>query len=475
MPEALEYGIRFEFADEEEEPIIKVIGVGGGGSNAVNHMFRMGVNDVDFIVCNTDRQALTNSPVKTKIQLGALLTSGLGAGTNPEVGRQAALENAEDIRKVLGEPTKMVFITAGMGGGTGTGAAPVIAQIAREMGLLTIAVVTAPFDFEGIEKLDQAMRGIDELKEYCDTVLVILNDKLAEIFEDFPMDQAFAKADDVLANAVKSIAEIITVQGEINVDFMDVKRVLEGAGQAVMGSADAVGETRALTAIQDALNSPLLNDRDIRGAKRILLTMASGPEARTTMRELQVITGYIKEKIGRDKQAHLFKYGTIKDEKLGKNLRVTVIAAGFDLPAERPDFPPRDWQQPEPKKEKEEIVDEFLFPPLVEEEARPEIQTVEEVENPLTQTGGGMSVPAPVFEETQTRGDYSTLDDDILVEEKREDDLLQIQKMVESFIQVRFSDRERELETPTFIRQKLTLYELPMLPEKEFIRSRLND
>ncbi len=293
-------------------------------------MFRMGVKDVDFIVCNTDRQSLTNSPVKTKIQLGALLTSGLGAGTNPEVGRQAALENTDDIRQLLGEPTKMVFITAGMGGGTGTGAAPVIAQIAREMGLLTIAVVTAPFDFEGIEKLDQAMRGIEELKEYCDTVLVILNDKLAEIFEDFPMDQAFAKADDVLANAVKSIAEIITVQGEINVDFMDVKRVLEGAGQAVMGSADSEGETRALTAIQDALNSPLLNDRDIRGAKRILLTMASGPEARTTMKELQIITGYIKEKIGKDKQAHLFKYGTIKDKSLGKNLRVTVIAAGFD-------------------------------------------------------------------------------------------------------------------------------------------------
>ncbi|MGV3559882.1 cell division protein FtsZ [Larkinella arboricola] len=474
MPEALEYGIRFEFADEEEEPIIKVIGVGGGGSNAVNHMFRMGVNDVDFIVCNTDRQALTNSPVKTKIQLGALLTSGLGAGTNPEVGRQAALENAEDIRKVLNEPTKMVFITAGMGGGTGTGAAPVIAQIAREMGLLTIAVVTAPFDFEGIEKLDQAMRGIDELKEYCDTVLVILNDKLAEIFEDFPMDQAFAKADDVLANAVKSIAEIITVQGEINVDFMDVKRVLEGAGQAVMGSADAVGETRALTAIQDALNSPLLNDRDIRGAKRILLTMASGPEARTTMRELQVITGYIKEKIGKDKQAHLFKYGTIKDEKLGKNLRVTVIAAGFDLPAERPDFPPKDWSQRAPIKGQEEVMDDF---PLVEEEIKPEMQTVDEVENPLTQTSGDIHAPAPVpvYDETPTRGDYPNFDEGFLVEEKREDDLLQIQKMVESFVQVRYSDRERELETPAFARQKVTLYELPLLNEKDFIRSRLND
>ncbi|GAB3269034.1 cell division protein FtsZ [Larkinella harenae] len=474
MPEALEYGMRFEFPDDEEEPIIKVIGVGGGGSNAVNHMYRMGVKDVDFIVCNTDRQALANSPVKTRIQLGALLTSGLGAGTNPEVGRQAALENTEDIRLLLGEPTKMVFITAGMGGGTGTGAAPVIAQIAREMGLLTIAVVTAPFDFEGIEKLDQAMRGIEELKEYCDTVLVILNDKLAEIFEDFPMDQAFAKADDVLANAVKSIAEIITVQGEINVDFMDVKRVLEGAGQAVMGSADSVGENRALTAIQDALNSPLLNDRDIRGAKRILLTMASGPEARTTMKELQIITGYIKEKIGKDKQAHLFKYGTIKDETLGKNLRVTVIAAGFDLPSERPDFPPKDWHQPEPKKD-----DGVKNLPFVEEEVQAEIEVDTEVEaEPHTLTPTGVSADLPTYEETPTRGAYPQPQvrlEDILVDEKREDDLLQIQKMVEAFAQVRYQDRERELETPAFMRQKLNLYELPLLDERDIVRSRLND
>ncbi|MFC5410795.1 cell division protein FtsZ [Larkinella bovis] len=469
MPEALEYGMRFEFPDEEDEPIIKVIGVGGGGSNAVNHMFRMGVKDVDFIVCNTDRQALTNSPVKTKIQLGALLTSGLGAGTNPEVGRQAALENTEDIRQLLGEPTKMVFITAGMGGGTGTGAAPVIAQIAREMGLLTIAVVTAPFDFEGIEKLDQAMRGIEELKEYCDTVLVILNDKLAEIFEDFPMDQAFAKADDVLANAVKSIAEIITVQGEINVDFMDVKRVLEGAGQAVMGSADAEGDARALSAIQDALNSPLLNDRDIRGAKRILLTMASGPEARTTMKELQIITGYIKEKIGKDKQAHLFKYGTIKDKTLGKNLRVTVIAAGFDLPTERPDFPPTNWQQPQHKK------GEVIENPPIEEELKPELETVDETGETLEPTPTGVTAPLPrVYEETPTRGNYANLED-ILVDEKREDDLLQIQKMIESFTQTRLPERERELETPAFIRQKVNLYEIPLLDERDIIRTRLND
>ncbi len=462
--------MRFEFPDEEDDPIIKVIGVGGGGSNAVNHMFRMGVKDVDFIVCNTDRQSLTNSPVKTKIQLGALLTSGLGAGTNPEVGRQAALENTDDIRQLLGEPTKMVFITAGMGGGTGTGAAPVIAQLAREMGLLTIAVVTAPFDFEGIEKLDQAMRGIEELKEYCDTVLVILNDKLAEIFEDFPMDQAFAKADDVLANAVKSIAEIITVQGEINVDFMDVKRVLEGAGQAVMGSADSEGETRALTAIQDALNSPLLNDRDIRGAKRILLTMASGPEARTTMKELQIITGYIKEKIGKDKQAHLFKYGTIKDKSLGKNLRVTVIAAGFDLPAERPDFPPTNWKQPEPELKKEEVTDELPG----DEEEDTELVTEDQPQGADTLTRGGGNIEVAPIPDPVTRPHLTSIDD-ILIDEKREDDLLLIQKMIEGFSQGRYSERERELETPAFARQKVNLYEIPLLDERDIIRTRLND
>ncbi|WP_128547928.1 cell division protein FtsZ [Larkinella soli] len=464
MPEVLEFGMRFEYPDEEDQPIIKVVGVGGGGSNAVNHMYRMGVKDVDFVVCNTDRQSLTNSPVPTKIQLGALLTSGLGAGTNPEVGRQAALENTEDIRQLLGEPTKMVFITAGMGGGTGTGAAPVIAQIAREMGLLTIAVVTAPFDFEGIEKLDQAMRGIEELKEYCDTVLVILNDKLAEIFEDFPMDQAFAKADDVLANAVKSIAEIITVQGEINVDFMDVKRVLEGAGQAVMGSADSEGETRALSAITEALNSPLLNDRDIRGAKRILLTMASGPDARTTMNELKIITGYIKEKIG--KQAHLFKYGTIKDKTLGKQLRVTVIAAGFDLPAEPQDFPPSNWKLPM-ELEKEMVSDQL---PAEEESFAQENETSENEAPILTPTGiGTMAAP---FEDIGRRA-VNPVPADILIDEEREDDLLQIQKMVEGFVATRYS--ERDLETPAFMRQKVTLYELPLIPDHDLVRSRLND
>ncbi|MBC8153156.1 MAG: cell division protein FtsZ, partial [Bacteroidetes bacterium] len=341
-----DHAYTFDLPDENL-PFFMVVGVGGGGSNAVNHMFKLGVKDVDFIVCNTDRQALQNSPVPKKLQLGAHLTKGLGAGTNPEVGKQAALENPDDIRHLLGEPTQMVFITAGMGGGTGTGAAPVIAQIAREMGLLTIAVVTAPFDFEGTEKIEQAMQGIEELKLHCDTVLVILNDKMAEIYEKLPLRQAFAKADDVLANAVKSIAEIITVRGDINVDFMDVKRVLEQAGQAVMGSADAEGEERAVKAIEEALNSPLLNERDIRGAKRILLTMSSSSEHETAMYEQRTITKFIQDKIGKD--AWLFKHGAIIDDSLGAKLRVTVIAAGFDLPPDQKPFPSGTITRPEPE------------------------------------------------------------------------------------------------------------------------------
>lgn len=456
----LEYGFTFDLPVEEDKPIIKVVGVGGGGGNAVNHMFKMGVKDVDFIVCNTDRQALMNSDVPRKLQLGAHLTKGLGAGTNPEVGRQAALENTEDIRQLLGEPTQMVFITAGMGGGTGTGAAPVIAQIAREMGLLTIAVVTAPFDFEGEEKLEQAMLGINELKEYCDTVLVILNDKLAEIFLDFPMDQAFAMADDVLANAVKSIAEIITVRGDINVDFMDVKRVLEQAGQAVMGSADADGSERALRAIEEALNSPLLNDRDIRGAKRILLTMASGPEARATMSELRTITRYIQDKIG--KQAHLFKYGTIMDESLGKNLRVTVIAAGFDLPPQ--DFPT--YREPEP-----ELIPEAVPELMIDEEVTAQLdEELRKEDVSLTPTSIGTMPQAMV---DMGRRATTPMPVDVLIEEEREDDLLQIKQMIENFTLNRF--QEKDLESPAFLRQRLMLHELPMIPDHELIRSRLND
>src|SRR3954469_1558218 len=249
---------------QEENSIIKVIGVGGGGSNAVNHMFRLGIKGVDFIICNTDKQALEKSPVKNKIQLGEKSTRGLGAGSIPEVGRDAALESLEEIKNFLGTETQMVFITAGLGGGTGTGAAPVIASIARELGILTVGICTLPFMFEGKKRKMQADAGLEEMKKYVDTLLVISNDKLREIYGNLKMSEAFAHADDVLTGAAKSIAEIISLHMHVNVDFNDVKTVMKDSGVAIMGSAVASGENRSIKAVEEALNSPLLNDNDIR-------------------------------------------------------------------------------------------------------------------------------------------------------------------------------------------------------------------
>jgi len=276
----------------EDAPIIKVIGVGGGGSNAVNHMHVKGIKDVGFVVCNTDKQALMRSTIENKIQLGADLLKGLGAGTDSATGRKAAEESIEYIRQLMQPPTQMVFITAGMGGGTGTGAAPVIAQVAKEMGMLTVAVVTAPYSHEGRSKKNQALEGINALKKHCDTVLVILNDELAKLYGKLPILRAYEHADNILSNAVKSIAEIITVHGSVNSDFMDVKKVLENAGTSVMSSASASGENRAELAIEAALNSPLLNNRDIRGAQKILITLASSTdeEYMATLDEQMAIT-----------------------------------------------------------------------------------------------------------------------------------------------------------------------------------------
>ncbi len=315
-------------ANQMEPAIIKVIGVGGGGSNAVNYMFEKKIKDVEFAVCNTDRQALANSPVPVKIQLGATLTQGLGAGTDALKGKEAALETIEEIKALLGGSTQMVFITAGMGGGTGTGAAPVIAQLAKEMGKLTVAVVTAPYTWEGLDKKEQALQGIEELKEYSDTVLVVLNDKLEELFEDMTLTQAFAEADGILLNAVKSISEIITTNGNINTDFKDVEKVLKKAGQSVMGTAESTGPERARIAIQAALDSPLLNDKDIKGAKRILVTLATSKKHEATMKEQREIWQYVLSQVGGE--ARMFKLGTITDDTLNDKLRVTIVAAGFD-------------------------------------------------------------------------------------------------------------------------------------------------
>ncbi len=307
--------------------IIKVIGVGGGGSNAVNNMYKRGIKDVSFVVCNTDLQALKSSPIQHKLQIGINLTGGLGAGANPEVGKNAALESKDDIKALLSDHTKMVFITAGMGGGTGTGAAPVIAGISEKLGILTVGIVTAPFSFEGKKKWEQAQEGIKQLKKHCDTVLVILNDRLKAVLGNLSIGNAFEQADNVLTTAAKSIAEIITVPGYVNVDFEDVKTVMQNAGAAVMGSGQAEGEKRALKAAEAALMSPLLDYKDIHGAKKILLSIVSGKDAELQMDELTVITDYIQEQIGTDAEM-IFGHGS--DAQLKENIRVTVIATGFE-------------------------------------------------------------------------------------------------------------------------------------------------
>ena len=305
--------------------IIKVIGVGGGGSNAVNHMYRNGIKDVDFVVCNTDAQALANSPVQVKIQLGSSLTEGRGAGNKPAIGREAAIENLDDVIEVLVNNTKMVFITAGMGGGTGTGAAPIIAKAAKELNILTVAIVTIPFRNEGQRRVNQALEGIAELEKYVDSLLVVNNEKIREMYGNLRVSEAFAKADDVLAIAAKGIAEIITVHGYINVDFADVETVMTNSGVAIMGSAMATGIDRAIQAVTQALKSPLLNDNNIAGARNILLNITSGSEE-LTMDEIGQITDYIQSCCG--EEADLI-WGNGIDEKLGDSICVTVIATGF--------------------------------------------------------------------------------------------------------------------------------------------------
>lgn len=311
---------------QNRSSIIKVLGIGGGGSNAVNYMFKQGIQDVNFIICNTDQQALSNSPVPVKVQIGATLTEGLGAGNMPEKGRQAAIENLDDVMKALGPTTKMVFLTAGMGGGTGTGAAPVIAKACKESGILTVGIVTIPFAFEGQKRIRQALGGIQELTNHVDSLLVINNEKLREIYGDLALSEAFEKADDVLATAAKGIAEIITVHGSVNVDFADVETVLRDSSVAIMGSGSATGENRALQAIKDAVTSPLLNSNDITGAKSILLNITSGKKE-ITMDEVGEITDYVNGSAADDA---LIIWGTCMDPRLEDEVSVTVIATGFE-------------------------------------------------------------------------------------------------------------------------------------------------
>jgi cell division protein FtsZ len=314
-------------APEKEHSIIKVIGVGGGGGNAVNHMYREGIHDVTFVLCNTDAQALNDSPVPVHLQLG---TEGLGAGNRPERARQAAEESIEDIKNMLSDGTRMAFITAGMGGGTGTGAAPVIAQVSKEMGILTVGIVTIPFRFEGDRKIDQALDGVERMADHVDALLVINNERLREIYGELSVLDAFGKADDTLSIAAKSIAEIITVHGLINLDFNDVKTVLKDGGVAIMSTGYGEGEGRVKKAIDDALNSPLLNDNDVFNSKKVLLSISfagsKDGQASLMMDEMNDVNDFMA-KFG----DYEIKWGLATDPELGKKVKVTILATGFGI------------------------------------------------------------------------------------------------------------------------------------------------
>jgi len=313
--------IKFE-SPKNQSSIIKVLGVGGGGSNAVDHMLSQGIKGVDFIICNTDAQALQNSMVPNKVQLGS---KGLGAGSIPSVGREAALENIDQIKSLLQTNTQMLFITAGMGGGTGTGGAPVIAQVARELGILTVGIITLPFSFEGRKRRQQADLGVEEMRKYVDTLLIISNDKLREQYGNLKLSEAFGKADDILTTAAKGIAEIITVPGYINVDFEDVKTVMKDSGVAIMGTGVAEGPNRARAAVESALNSPLLNDNNIKGASNILLYISSGSDE-ISMDEVSEITEYIQTESGNSAE---IIWGNGTEDSLGDLISITIIATGF--------------------------------------------------------------------------------------------------------------------------------------------------
>ncbi len=358
--------IKFQFK-RTTGSIIKVIGVGGGGCNAVNHMFESGIKDVDYIVCNTDAQALSYSPVPNKIQLGVTLTEGRGAGNQPEMGEEAARENYEEIRKMLEDNTRMVFLTAGLGGGTGTGAAPVIASLAHELGILTIAVVTIPSPSEGKKRYNQAMEGIKRMNEHTDSMLIVSNQRLHDLFGDLPATRAFKMADEIVTTAVKGVAEIITLHGNINIDFADVFTVMHGSKVFIMGTGSAAGEGRAMNAVRKALKSPLLDNNDIFGTKNILLNIISGSEE-ITIGEIGEIIEYLQNEAGQEAD---IIWGNGYDESIGENISVTILCTGFkNAPAIR-----EQWEKarqdcktfgsetgnPSPTEEEQEKPREHLF------------------------------------------------------------------------------------------------------------------
>ncbi|MFL9845668.1 cell division protein FtsZ [Flavobacterium rhizosphaerae] len=388
---------------KNQSNVIKVIGVGGGGSNAINHMFKQGIKGVDFVVCNTDSQALQNSPVPNKIQLGVNLTEGLGAGANPEVGQQAALESIEDIEKMLDTNTKMLFITAGMGGGTGTGAAPVIAQLAKERDILTVGIITVPFQFEGKVRMEQAHAGVERLRKQVDSLIVINNNKLREVYGNLGFKAGFSKADEVLATASRGIAEVITHHYTQNIDLKDAKTVLSNSGTAIMGSATASGDSRAKDAIVSALDSPLLNDNKITGAKNVLLLIVSGTNE-ITIDEIGEINDHIQAEAGFNANIIM---GVGEDESLGDAVAVTIIATGFNVEQQN------EIVNTEPKKIIHALEDEQL---LTHNLSKQQL-TPFDIEAPVKEADNEKNIVEAIAEEEKIV--FSLEDEEEEVEEKK--------------------------------------------------------
>ena len=473
--------MRFDMP-KEQSSIIKVIGVGGGGSNAVNHMYRQGIKGVDFIVCNTDHQALDISPVPTKIPLGQSLTEGRGAGSIPEIGKNAAIENLDEIKDILAKNTKMIFVTAGMGGGTGTGAAPVIAQTARDMGILTVGIITVPFTFEGRKRRTQAEDGIEQMRDAVDTLLVINNDKLREMFGNLSLVNAFEQADDVLAIAAKGIAEVISVTGQINVDFNDVNTVMKDSGVAIMGSAEAEGDDRATKCVEQALSSPLLNDNNIEGATYVLLNITYGDKA-VLMDEISDITDYIQEEAGSTADVI---WGHGHDETLGEKLCVTIIATGFkttphtglsfkapekkrmNLEDERPTEITQEVESPVEEEEivsvnnelkSAEEVEDIMTKKYLLEEEEVDQSTMEENENSqvVTETNTDYAAPIPSPDLDKNDGKIRfLLEDDEIVDEVDEKEIeLKKDKQVEESTSFQSQDENNLNEAKEIIDERL--------------------
>ena len=482
--------MNFDLPREKASSIIKVIGVGGGGCNAVDHMYRQGIKGVDFIVCNTDQQALDKSPVPTKIILGATLTEGLGAGSNPEVGKNSAIETIDEIRAFLDKKTKMIFITAGMGGGTGTGAAPVIASVAKEMGILTVAIVTIPFGFEGKRRKTQADEGIEELKKNVDTLLVICNDKLREIYGNLKMTDAFGHADNILTTGAKGIAEIITEKLHVNTDFADIQTVLKDSGRAIMGSAEASGENRAIVAVEKALNSPLLNDSNIKGARHVLLNVKCGSgDNEISMDEFGEITDYLQDAAGGTAEV-IQGYGI--DESLDNNVIVTIIATGFnnkkDIGIETIKAPAKNvtplYGHPQPAVVQTEIVvnneakttEKIVFELDSEAAPKEEHYNFSTVDFLVTKQSEEVETNAAFFVEEQAQNNYA---EPVLERETTSEDMLkkanERKERLKNF-SWKLGKSINDLEgTPAYIRKNVQLDNVPHSSDSQVSRFTLSE